>query len=95
MRVLTWNCRGATPGSPLWAYFRELDPDLAILQEVSAVPIGLKASYEIRKAFPRSRSGGLQRFSSVLVVRGVIHEPCRLRSSPGWVGEQLKHFDPT
>ena len=29
--VVSWNCRRATAGSPLWDYLLELDPDVALL----------------------------------------------------------------
>ena len=94
MRVLTWNCRRALAESPLWAYFRQIDADIALLQEVSAFPPELEALYEIRTAFPRARSGSFQRFSSVLLVKGTIHEPLPLRCSIPWVDAQLRYFGP-
>jgi hypothetical protein len=38
MRVLIWNCRGASVSSAIWDYLQEISPDIALLQEVGAVP---------------------------------------------------------
>ena len=94
MRVLTWNCRRAKASSPLWEHLRELNPDIAILQEVSSLPSPLQASYDIRMTHPRTRKGGSQRFASVLLVKGIINEEIALRSTRSWVDAQLKHFAP-
>jgi hypothetical protein len=37
-RVMSWNCRRATAASAVWDYFLDAEPDLALLQEVNAVP---------------------------------------------------------
>lgn len=72
MRIVTWNCRRATEKHPPWDYLAELEPDVAMLQEVGAIPKSLHVSYEIKLARSRTRNGGPQRFSSALLVKGTI-----------------------
>ena len=38
LTVVSWNCHRATADSHLWDYFLELDPDVALLQEVGGLP---------------------------------------------------------
>lgn len=93
MRVLTWNCRRASAQHPLWDYLVELAPDVALLQEVGALPERLLASFDSRLATPRTKDGRPQRFSSALLARGRIGNPVSLSSSHDWVDEQLKCFE--
>lgn len=92
LRVLCWNCRRAAASHQLWRYLAELTPDLALLQELSSVPEGLAASYEVRAATPRTRRGVPQRFQSVLMVRGQILERVPLQSGIDWVDAELDRF---
>jgi endonuclease/exonuclease/phosphatase family metal-dependent hydrolase len=92
MRIVTWNCRRATNGHLLWDYLEELAPDVAFLQEVGTLPVHRFTSYDLRTGTPRTKAGGLQRFATVLLVRGTIGEAVHLGSSHQWVNQQLEHF---
>ncbi len=92
MRILTWNCRRATAKHPLWDYLAELEPDMAMLQEVGAIPEPLHDSYEIKLASSRAKNGRSQRFSSALLVKGTIGQAVPLTSPHAWVREQLAYF---
>lgn len=92
MRVVTWNCRRATRHSALWRYLDELSPDVALLQEVSSLPAGLADEFSLLPARPITKTGSLQRFSSVVLVRGEILSEFELRSSLGWVTRELGRF---
>jgi exonuclease III len=94
LRVVSWNCRRASGTHALWKHFARMSPDIAVLQEVSALPDDLGAEYDIRTATPPTRSGNKQRFHSALLVRGTIGEAIELRSSEDWVNRELAHFAP-
>lgn len=87
MRVITWNCRRASRNHSLWGYFRELAPDVALLQKVGGIPVDIAAEYSLRTATPPTRSGRPQRFSSAFLVRGRIDREVVLLSSVagGWL----------
>ena len=93
MRVVTWNCRRAAAQHPLWDYLIELSPDVAMLQEVGAIPEHLLASFDTRLGTPRTRGGRPQRFASALLARGAIGKRVSLNSSHVWVDEQLRYFE--
>ncbi|MBD2465874.1 hypothetical protein H6G89_33330 [Oscillatoria sp. FACHB-1407] len=92
LRILSWNCRRASASNPLWKYLLELSPDIALLQEVSALPTGVSESYQVRSVVPLTKAGGQQRFHSVMLVRGAIAEPVLLRSGIEWVDTELQRF---
>lgn len=92
VRVLTWNCRRASAGSKLWEHVTALSPDIALLQEVSAVPEMISTAYSVRSARPLTKAGNPQRFQSVMLVRGEIGDAVHLRSELAWVTEELDLF---
>lgn len=92
MRVVTWNCRRASAHSDLWGYLDELDPDIAMLQEVCGMPVSFRDRYDIKLAVPRTKAGGPQSFATVLLVKGAIGSPVSLSSPCAWVHEQLVSF---
>lgn len=94
MRVLTWNCRRASARHPLWAHLLTLAPDIALLQEVGALPADVLATYSVRSEHPPTRRGTPQRFTTALLVRGHIGTRLVLRSAIPWVDAQLAHFAP-
>jgi len=91
-RIVTWNCRKATKKSGLWDYLLEMDPDVALLQEVSEIPEKVCSAYacEVRKA--TKKDGSLQRFSTVLLVKGRISNTLVLTSPEQWIAEELQRF---
>lgn len=92
IKALTWNCRRATHTSQLWSYFAELSPDVAFLQEVSAIPSAIQHGYEIRFQYAVNKAGRPQRFGNALLVRGTIGDEIVLSSSYDWVRTELAHF---
>ncbi len=92
IKVITWNCRRATATSLLWDYFAELSPDVALLQEVSAVPQTVSREYDVRFRYAVGKTGRTQRFGTVLLVRGTIGRELHLSSPRAWVRAELAHF---
>src|SRR5438067_93372 len=93
MRICCWNVKGASDGSAVWKFLQDLSPDLAPLQEVTAVPSSIRDEYEavMHRAAWRT-SGGTQRFSTAILVRGAIGAAIRLASAWEWVNRELQHF---
>lgn len=92
IRTLTWNCRRATRTDQLWDYLTELAPDIALLQEVGAVPAEIEFKYDVRFRYATGRTGQPQRFGTALLVRGTINDEIQLNSSYDWVRAELAHF---
>lgn len=92
VKVITWNCRRATATSLLWNYFAEFSPDVALLQEVSAVPQAVSREYDVRFRYAVGKTGRTQRFGTALLVRGTIGRELPLSSPRDWVRAELAHF---
>jgi len=45
MRVVSWNCKGATKENKIWNYLQELSPDILLLQEVTSFPLWIEENY--------------------------------------------------
>jgi len=90
-KVVTWNLHRASAASGAWHYLFELDPDIALLQEVNAVPPAVTREY----ACFRTRSMGqtaLQNFHTVILVRGEIGEPVPLSGPRPWIDDTLETY---
>ena len=48
MRVITWNVRRATETSAAWKILADLNPDIALLQEVASIPKDINKSFDIK-----------------------------------------------
>ena len=59
LKVVTWNLHRASAASGAWHYLLELDPDIALLQEVNSVPPEVTREY----ACLRVRAMGLTEFT--------------------------------
>lgn len=92
MRLLTWNCNRAQSSSRLWDYFRSLDADIALLQEVGALPENVTKEYSVREEVPVSKAGNTQKFMTVLLVRGTIGQPIEFGARLPWVSSELDRF---
>lgn len=92
LRLISWNMRRATRQSAAWAYLRQLEPEIAVLQEVGGVPEEIGQAYAVSTATPRTKHGKPQRFSTVVLARGQIIEELPLRASTPWLDELLSHF---
>lgn len=93
MRAVSWNMRSAKAGRfAAWEYLLELNPDIALLQDVVELPLQVAAAYEAREAFAIRQSGQRQRFKTMLLVRGRIHEEMLLPAAEPWIAEELQRY---
>ena len=73
MRVCCWNVRRASSKSEVWKYLAEVSPDLALLQEVTAIPPSMAEAYDVvmhRAAWKKLATS--LRISTAILVRGTI-----------------------
>lgn len=93
MRVCCWNVRRASHKAGAWRLLEELSPDLALLQEVSAIPSSISSNYNVVMHRAAGKlPGTLQRFSTAILVRGTIGAPIPLSSRWEWVNQELDYF---
>jgi hypothetical protein len=90
--VVSWNCQRATADSHVWDYLLELDPAVAMLQEVGVVaPKVLDRFTSVQQPATR-KTGAPQKFSTALLVQGQIGAPIRLTGLSDWVDAELERF---
>ncbi len=92
MRIVSWNCNRASKTSPAWDYLAELEPDVALLQEVTNIPDGVRNSYTVVSRTARSKEGRMQRFSSAVLVRGEVVREVPFEASQAWITRELEYF---
>jgi exonuclease III len=92
VRIVAWNCRRASATSQLWNYFEDLSPDLALLQEVSAISAPVAARWRVAAAFPVGKAGRPQRFRTAILIRGELAERLPLEATQPWVHAELSRF---
>lgn len=91
LRVVAWNCRSTLSNSPLWEYLLQLDPDVALLQDVRSYPPVLEETYTVREKLARHKSGHDHRFKTLLLAKGPIL-PLDLAIGIDWVDKELEYF---
>ncbi len=92
MRVISWNVRRAPATSEAWRVFADLDPDIALLQEVTDIPATIKASFETEFRRAIGRYGAQQQFGTAILTKGKILSGPPLRSGYEWVDQELARF---
>ena len=90
--VVSWNCRRATAGSPLWDYLLELDPDVALLQEVGGVSPAVRERYACDLVPAAWKHGEPLKFCTGMLVRGDIVGDVELSAPFDWVDDVLARF---
>jgi len=66
MRVITWNVRGANKESEVWKLLLELEPDIALLQEVGSVSGHVLDVFDVLSRTAIYKTGAPQRFSTAV-----------------------------
>lgn len=92
MRIITWNIRRATETSVAWKILTELNPDVALLQEVSGIPSTICNLFDINISKATSKNGNQQKFSTAILVKGKIINELLLSSEHAWVNQELARF---
>ena len=92
MRVISWNVRRATKTSAAWKILIDLNPDIALLQEVSSIPDYIYNLFEIKFRKAINKNGKEQKFGTAILVKGKIISELPLSSEYTWVNNELTHF---
>ena len=92
MRVISWNCHRASARSKVWDYLIELDPDVALLQEVCGIPQFIEDYYSIIQQPPVRKNGSPQNFMTSVLVRGSFGNRIVLKALEPWVNAELARF---
>jgi hypothetical protein len=71
VRIVAWNCRRARATSDAWEYFRELDPHVALLQEVTDLPDNIRRRWVVGERLRRG-SWAVRSGFDVVAVAGAI-----------------------
>lgn len=91
LKLITWNTRRIYSNNiEFWNYFNEINPDIALLQEVKELP--LLNEYTSYSVFPLTRHDTLQRFQTVILLKGRILEDIDLKTDKEWVNQLLDKY---
>ncbi len=91
-RIVTWNCNGKKVDRGIRDYLLEMDPDVALLQEVNDIPGNLRSDYACQVYKAVNKDGLPQKFSTALLVKGSISNTLMLPFPEKWIGEELQRF---
>ena len=92
MRVISWNCNKAKASRHTWDYLLELQPDIALLQEVASLPSLISKMYHVHTHAPRRQNGADQAFMTAILAKSSIKAAFPLTSPLGWVKRELGWF---
>jgi len=91
MRIITWNMRRSIGTSSAWKCLTDLNPDVALLQEVSSIPSALYDLFDIKFLKAINKNGNPQKFGNAILVHGKIINELLLISEYEWVNQELNH----
>jgi len=92
-RVVTWNLHHGKVSSLAWDYLLELNPDIALLQEVGILPEKISSRFSQYASIAIKKDGMPQRFNTAILVKGRVGEPILLSAPIQWMAKELKRFD--
>ncbi|MDP2638419.1 MAG: hypothetical protein Q8P26_05145 [Candidatus Levybacteria bacterium] len=92
MRIITWNIKGATKTSAVWKILTDLNPDIALLQEVGGIPEEIKREFNVLSKVAIQKTGKPQKFSTAVLVKGKVIGGIDLKSEYEWVNRELEFF---
>ena len=92
MRIVSWNVQRAVADDEVWNVLLQLDPDIALLQEVRKLPEKLTSGYSVIEHPYVSKKGKPQKFKTAIVSKGAIGEEIHLTSEFEWVSKEREFF---
>ncbi len=92
MRVVSWNCKGATKENKIWNYLQNLSPDILLLQEVTSFPLWIEENYSFNYKKSITKNYNKQKFGNLLAYKGKYIKECNLTVDLMWVNDEIKKF---
>lgn len=92
IRVVSWNCRGASLRSGLWDYLLELGPDVAVLQDFRTVPDRVLQVYVHAQNAAVTTTERTPRHFTGILAKGVTTADILLPAPNEWVARELENF---
>jgi exonuclease III len=91
LKIITWNTRRIYSSNiEFWNYFNKINPDIALLQEVKELPILSK--YSLYSSFPLTSHNTLQKFQTVILIKGKFLEDIELKTDKEWINQLLEKY---
>jgi endonuclease/exonuclease/phosphatase family metal-dependent hydrolase len=78
--------------SAAWDYFLENKPDVALLQEVAAIPVRVSEQFAFPSGPAMGRYGKPQKFSTAILVHGQVGPVIPIVGPLDWVNAELELF---
>jgi len=85
--------RRAGSQSAAWDYLESLSPDVALLQEVVAIPKRLQDTFSATFKLAMGKKGKTQRFGSAVLVKSATIPEMSLPNVAQWSSSYVDHFD--
>jgi exonuclease III len=82
----------ASETSIAWKILTNLNPDIALLQEVSSIPRDINKLFDVKFHRAVRKNGKSQQFGNAILVRGKILTELPLSSEYDWVNSELEYF---
>ena len=84
--------RRAKAESSAWQILLDLDPEIALLQEVGAVPERVLEAFSVVASHPRTKAGRPQRFQTAVLSKFPLDASLTLSSELDWVNDEYEHY---
>ena len=82
LKVCTWNVRRANLKSDItWSIINDIQADILCLQEVNSLPNDFDSQYSILSRNALTKEQNIQKFCTVIAVKGKINQEIQLRSN--------------
>jgi len=92
MKIVSWNVRRANSKSDVWDVFSKLNPDIALLQEVTNFSPEIQSKYKIIFENAIAKTCKPQKFGTAILTKGEITEEIKLKSEYDWVNNERELF---
>jgi endonuclease/exonuclease/phosphatase family metal-dependent hydrolase len=92
MKVISWNVRRAGEASAVWEYLLEVDPAIALLQEVKCLPTMVQDRFNVLTRPAVKETGSSQSFNTAIITKFPIDGEITLQSDREWVTNQADFF---
>ena len=94
LKVCTWNVRRANLKSDItWSIINDMQADILCLQEVNSLPNDFDSQYSILSRNALTKEENIQKFCTVIAVKGKINKEIHLRSNLKSINKALKLFN--